>query len=107
METTTPKLDVRKEIERHKSNYNRILDYLREHGEATNIQLQRIGGIRWHGRVGELRKDGYLIPPPQLTNRPGVRVYYYKGHKDDKQQAKTKSRWNRNFLFGQRRHAEK
>lgn len=75
----TPKLDMRKEFERRKSQSQRILELLQK-GECTNIDLQKIA-LNYTMRVSELRKDGHKIV--SIYEKPGVYRYVYLGQDDD------------------------
>lgn len=72
------------ERKRQKSNYKRILAHLQKHGKETNFGMERKFHGRWHARIDELRKDGYIIVANRLNN-DGLWEYIYKGHKDDEQ----------------------
>lgn len=74
-------LDLQTELARRKSQYVRILDLLKEYGEATNLDFSKIT-FRYSARLHELRKDGYKIVA--VYERPGVWRYMYLGHRDDK-----------------------
>jgi hypothetical protein len=51
---------------RTRSNREKVLAYLREHGSATNHRLRGIGGSRALARVHELQKAGYPITVRKL-----------------------------------------
>lgn len=80
MFTLTKKQDVRSEINRRKSQTQRILELLRSkpHGQLTNVDLQKIA-FNYTMRVSELRKEGHRI----IANyeKPGVFRYFYKGQR--------------------------
>lgn len=76
------KVNLRKELQRRKSQYNRILDYLKENGEATNRELDRKFHGRWHARIDEMRKDGWKIAAVR-TNDPSLFRYVLIGHADE------------------------
>lgn len=61
------------ELERRKSNTTKILEFLEDNGEATNAQLEKIGGFRYGARIQELRKDGHSI----VTTRESGGLYRY------------------------------
>lgn len=54
-------IDLINELERRKSNTTKILEYLKKYGQATNEELERIGGFRYGARIQELRKEGNQI----------------------------------------------
>lgn len=72
---------VKDELDRRKSNTAKILEYLKEHGRATNVQLAKIGGNRFGGRLFELRAEGHLITTNHV--REGLFEYIYKGNRDE------------------------
>ena len=49
------------EATRRQNNANRVLAYLQAHGAATNAELIEIGGMRFGGRLFDLRKQGHDI----------------------------------------------
>lgn len=78
MQLTFKKLDVRTEIDRRKSQSQRILELLKKMptGSLTNVDLQKIA-FNYTMRVSELRKDGHKIQSEYW--KPGVYRYFYKG----------------------------
>lgn len=78
MQFTLKKPNVREEIDRRKSQSQRILALLKKlpNGMITNIDLQRIA-LNYTMRVSELRKDGHKIQA--VYEKPGVYRYFYKG----------------------------
>jgi hypothetical protein len=50
-----------------------ILNHLRAHGKATNMELTGIGGLRFGARLEELRKAGHDI----RTHRLGGGLFEY------------------------------
>ena len=72
-----PKVNVKDEIDRRRSQASRILALLQRGGYITNIDLQRIA-FNYTMRVSELRKDGHKIIA--IYESPGVFRYLYKGH---------------------------
>ena len=48
------------------SNKDKILAYLKQHGNATNQRLRGIGGSRALGRVNELIHEGHPITVRKL-----------------------------------------
>ena len=75
------KIDVREEINRRKSQSQRILELLKQRRQVTNIDLQRIA-FNYTMRVSELRKEGHKILADYV--KPGVFRYTYLGHIEDK-----------------------
>lgn len=69
---------LHKEMQRRKSQYDRMLELFEREGSLTNLDLARIC-FRYSARVGELRKK-YKIPPAEYV-KPGVYLYVYKGQK--------------------------
>jgi hypothetical protein len=74
------KIDVKAEILRRKSQSARILDLLKQGGEITNVDLQRIA-FNYTMRISELRKEGHVIV--STYEKPGVWSYTYLGSKDE------------------------
>ncbi len=64
---------------RRQSNKDRVLAYLQVRGSATNIELTAIGGMRFGGRVFELRKEGYLIDTERVKD--GVFRFVFRGRR--------------------------
>ena len=65
----TPKPNpVKVERERLNAAALRVLAYLEQHGEATNVELCRpeVGGMRAVGRIHELRRAGHAIEKKHL-----------------------------------------
>lgn len=54
------------ERQRRASNKDRILEFLLEHGSATNAQLAQVGGLRFGGRLFDLRAEGWAIETADL-----------------------------------------
>lgn len=73
-------IDVRKEIERRKSQTQRILEALKGDREVTTITLNRIA-FDYTARVSELRKEGHVIVAEYV--KPGLFRYHYKGQRQD------------------------
>lgn len=67
------------------SHEARILVYLKKKGKhgACNYELSHpeVGGLAWHRRITDLRKEGWLIVPLRLKN--GVWAYYLKGFNEE------------------------
>jgi hypothetical protein len=78
MQLTLRKPNVRLEINRRKSQTQRILDLLksRPNGYYTNVDLNLIA-FNYTMRVSELRKEGHKIEA--VYEKPGVYRYFYKG----------------------------
>jgi len=55
---------VREQV-RRESNTTRVLARLQQ-GPATNVELATLGGLRFGGRVHELRHSGYAITVTDL-----------------------------------------
>ena len=49
------------ERQRRQSNKEKLLNFLLEHGSATNIQLSQIAGLRFGARLMELRREGWSV----------------------------------------------
>ena len=49
------------EKQRRKSNRDRLLDHLLEHGSATNVELSQVAGLRFGARLMELRGLGWQV----------------------------------------------
>lgn len=73
------------ETVRRSNNRDRVLSFLQSHREATNVELLEIGGIRYGGRIFELRQQGHRIETAE--HRGGVVRYLYLGHVVPGQQA--------------------
>lgn len=69
-------IDVRKEVDRRKSQTQRILDVLKGDREVTNATLNRIG-FDYTARISELRKEGHVILAEYV--KPGLFRYHYQG----------------------------
>jgi hypothetical protein len=63
------------------SKIARILRYLKDRGEATNRELNRIS-FRYGAHIHELRKEGWKIKTHQLSN-DGLYKFTFHGHKDE------------------------
>ena len=74
-------MNVKNEIDRRTSNTHRVLQFLKEHGVASNTQLQKIGGFRYGARLKNLRDEGHII----VTNhvKDGLWEYVYRGQKQE------------------------
>ena len=70
-------LTFHKEAKRQESNYKKILGYLQKKGSATNFEMERRFHGRWHARIDEMRKDGYIIVANRINN-DGLWNYIYK-----------------------------
>lgn len=57
----------------------RILRLLKQQGEATNVELNRIC-FRYAARIAELRHDGHVIVTVRENNH-GLFRFVYKGRK--------------------------
>lgn len=66
------------ETTRRQNNAARVLVYLQAHGAATNAELIEIGGIRYGGRLFELRRQGHDIRTEPLHG--GLVRYTYHGY---------------------------
>lgn len=79
--TPKPENPVATEKTRLRAAARRILAYLEKHGFATNVTLSHptIGGLRFGGRLKELRDDGWLIETSHLKG--GRFGYRFKGRK--------------------------
>lgn len=71
-------LDIRKEMDRRKSQRLRVLMLLKRKKYVTTVDLQEIA-FNYTMRVSELRKQGHIIKAEYV--RPGVYHYIYKGQK--------------------------
>lgn len=74
----TKQQDVKAEIDRRKSQTQRILELLKKmpNGRLTNADLQKIA-FNYTMRVSELRKEGHKIQA--VYQEPGLFRYFYKG----------------------------
>ncbi len=72
--------NVRDEINRRKSQSQRILELLTSGKEVTNIDLQKIA-FNYTMRVSELRKENHVIVASY--EKPGIYRYTYLGQKDE------------------------
>ena len=70
-------------IERQRLNAaaRRVLAYLQSHEWATNVELVKVGGLRFGGRIFELREDGWVIEN-QRPSKGGTWRYRLVGRKD-------------------------
>lgn len=75
------KLNVKKEKDRYKSQYAKILSELKEKGSLTNHYMDNHFHGRWHARIVEMRKDGYIIVASNVKDSKWN--YIYKGHKEE------------------------
>lgn len=72
----TTQAEVRREIDRRKSQTARLLEAFQQHGELTTKDLMRIGtGVS--SRIFELRSEGYKIV--SMREREGSYRYIYFG----------------------------
>lgn len=55
-----------------------LLDYLREHGSATGLEIIGLGILNYKGRISDLRKQGcYIVTRMEThTNRNGETKTY-------------------------------
>lgn len=74
----TKQLDLKQELQRRKSQTQRILERVKA-GDCSNVDLARIG-TRYTERVRELRKEGHVILA--IYEKPGLWRYVYKGQTD-------------------------
>lgn len=75
MERAIPVVDKRVEPEdkpRLRGNSAAILSLLKS-GPATNIQLMKVGGVRYGARIHDIKKAGYKIQSRRLDE--GIWVY--------------------------------
>lgn len=76
----TTQIDVRKEMNRRKSQTARLLEQFKKHGELTTKDLMRIGtGVS--SRLHELRSDGHKIVC--VRERENFYRYVYIGSTED------------------------
>jgi len=68
----------RPEAIRRARNVDRVLAHLQAHGQATNVELVAIGGMRAGARIFELRKQGHVITSEHVTD--GVWRFIYRGY---------------------------
>ncbi len=54
------------DVERATSLSRRVLERLRQ-GPATNTELSEIGGLRYSGRIYDLRRAGYRITSKRIA----------------------------------------
>lgn len=73
------KQDIRKEMERRKSQTQRLLEAFKQRGELTTADLQRIG-TGCSSRLKTLRKEGHIILA--VYEKPGLWRYIYKGQNE-------------------------
>ena len=66
------------ELKRRENNETRVLRRL-QHGPATNMELMDIGGLRFSGRVSDLRAKGYIVTQEHIHG--GLHVYTLKGRR--------------------------
>lgn len=74
--------DVKKEMNRRKSQVARMLEMFKQKGELTTRDLQRIG-TGCSSRLNTLRKEGHVIVAQY--EKPGMFRYVYLGQKGDTQ----------------------
>ncbi len=73
---------VASERQRLNAAARRVLAYLQAHEWATNGELAQIGGLRFGGRLWELRRDGWVIEDQRPVSG-GTWRYRLIGRKDD------------------------
>ena len=75
---TKKQADLRVEMQRRKSQSQRLLEAFKKRRVLTTRDLNRIG-TGCSSRIHELRKEGHLIVA--VYERPGMFSYHYKGQK--------------------------
>lgn len=68
---------------RNMSRTARVLEQLKKSGYrgSFNHELARVGGLAWHRRVTDLRKEGYLISAIRIDG--GTFKYFYDPKDED------------------------
>lgn len=74
------KVDVREELERRKSQSQRILELLKNNQHIYTYDLQKIA-YKYSSRLDDLKKDGHRWLAEY--EKPGVFRYTYKGQVED------------------------